>query len=200
MSASETKAVALVKVMYDYLIGLDDTHLAPFLADWPSKPFKTRTVSRSTLPVLTYLPELVAKANAKTERMVAMLAISAEHLSWGQTYSTEDFGAIFLEKYGWTELMGLRGPLASKDIACGFLLLGPYIEYPKHSHAAEEVYVPLCSQALWVQENDDWVSRPSGVPIYHRSWLTHGIRTESTPLLALYLWRGGNLAQKSHID
>jgi hypothetical protein len=200
ISASKTESIAFVNIIYDYLTGLNDIYLAPFLADWPSKPFKTRTVSQNTLPVLSYLPELVAPENAETERIVAMLTNSAEHLSWGQTYSTEDFGALFLEKYGWTELIGLRGPIASKDIACGFLLLGPNIEYPKHRHAAEEVYVPLSSQALWVQGNEDWVSRAGGVPIYHRPWLTHGMRTESAPLLSLYLWRGSNLAQKSHID
>lgn len=200
MSTFKTEAVELANIIYDYLIGLDDIRLAPFLADWPSKPFKTRTVFQSTLPVLTYLPDLVVESHAKTERIVKMLGISAKFLSWGQTYSKENFGVIFLKKYGWTELIGLRGPIDSKNIACGFLLLGPDIEYPKHSHEAEEIYIPLSSQALWVQGDDDWVSRPSGVPIYHRSWLTHGMRTESTPLLALYIWRGGNLAQKSHID
>ncbi|MBW2249580.1 MAG: hypothetical protein JRF60_02855 [Deltaproteobacteria bacterium] len=105
-----------------------------------------------------------------------------------------------LKKYGWTELIGLRGPIDSKNIACGFLLLGPDIEYPKHSHEADEIYIPLSSETLWMQGDDPWVSRPGGIPIYHRSWLTHGMRTESTPLLAVYLWRGGNLAQKSHID
>jgi len=197
---SISKTIELVNIIYDYLIGIDEICLSPFLAYWPSKPFKTRIVSQSTLPVLSYLPELVADTNVKIERMAKVLRTSAEHLSWRQTYSTQDFSADFLKKYGWTELIGLRGPIESMDIACGFLLLGPGIEYPMHSHESTEVYIPLSSQALWRQGNDTWVSRPSGAPIYHRSWLTHGIRTESTPLLALYLWRGGDLAQKSHID
>ena len=129
-----------------------------------------------------------------------MLEISAKHLCWGQTYSAEDFGTDFLEKYGWVELIGLRGQIKSKDIACGFLLLGPGIEYPKHSHEAEEVYIPLSSNSLWIQGDDDWISRPSSVSIYHRSLLSHGMWTGNSPLLALYLWRGGNLTQKSHID
>ena len=196
---SATKTIELVNLIYNYLIGMDDVCLAPFLADWPSKPFKTRIVSQRKLPVLSYLPELVLEENAKTNNIVKMLETLSEHLSWGQTYSKEDFGATFLEKYGWAELIGLRGQIKSKDIACGFLLLGPDIEYPKHSHEAEEVYVPLSSQAQWVQGNDDWILRPSGIPIYHRSGLTHGMRTGNKPLLALYLWQGGNLAQKSHI-
>lgn len=85
MSAPKTKSIAFVNIIYDYLIGLNDIYMAPFLADWPSKPFKTRTVSQNTLPVLSYLPELVAPQNAETERIVAMLTNSAEHLSWEQT-------------------------------------------------------------------------------------------------------------------
>jgi len=200
MAAASTKAMALANAVYDYLIGLDEIGLSLFLKDWPCEPFNTRFVSQTDLPVLSYLPKLVPGTNKEAEKLVKMLKTSAEHLCWGQTYTAEDFGAGFLEKYGWTELIGLRGPTDSKDIACGFLLLGPDIEYPMHSHESVEVYVPLSSQGLWVQGNDPWVTRPSGVPIYHKSWLTHGIRTESTPLLALYLWRGGDLAQKSHID
>jgi hypothetical protein len=198
MSISE--AIELVNVIYDYLNGTDDIHIASFLEDWPSIPFKIRTVSQNTLPVLSFLPELIVEENTKIKKIIEMLEASKTQLRWGQTYSTEDFGAAFLEKYGWTELIGLRGPIASEHIACGFLLLGPGLEYPKHSHEAEEIYIPLISGTLWVQGNDDWISRPGGKPLYHRAWLTHGMRTESTPLLALYLWRGGDLTQKSHID
>jgi len=200
MSVAITKAVELADIIYDYLTALDEIDLVPFLANWPSKPYKIRIVSQRTLPVLSCLPELVAEANEETKRIVKLLEALAEHLAWGQTYSAEDFGAGFLEKYGWTELIGRRGPIKSKDIACGFLMLGPDIEYPLHSHEAEEVYVPLNLQSLWMQGNDLWISRPGGIPIYHRSWLPHGMKTESAPLLALYLWRGGDLVQKSHID
>ena len=200
MSVVNTKAVEIANTLHDYLIGLDEIGLSPFLSGWPSEPFKTRIVFQNRLPVLSCLPELVTNANAETKRIVKLLEASAEHLAWGQTYSAEDFGAGFLGKYGWTELIGLRGPIKSKDIACGFLMLGPDVEYPMHSHEAEEVYVPLNSQSLWRQGNGPWVSRSDGIPIYHRSWLSHGMKTESAPLLALYLWRGGDLAQKSHID
>ncbi len=190
----------LVKEIHTYLAGRDDSALSPFLADWPAEPFKTRTANLSTLPVVTCLPQLAAGAQAETAALIHSLTASTEHLFWGQTYIAEDFGADFLLNYGWTELIGLRGPIASRNIACGFLLLGPDTLYPRHSHAAEEVYVPLSAPTFWVQGDNEWVSRPSGVPIYHRPWLSHGMRTESTSLLALYLWRGGDLAQKSHIE
>jgi len=61
MSISE--AIELVNVIYDYLNGTDDIHIASFLEDWPSIPFKIRTVSQNTLPVLSFLPELIVEEN-----------------------------------------------------------------------------------------------------------------------------------------
>ena len=146
------------------------------------------------------MPTAVKAAGKQTELIVNMLASLANDLTWGQTYSTQDFGAGFLEKYGWTEFVGLRGPIASDRLACGFLFLGPQIEYPRHSHAAEEVYVPLTGQSLWQCGDQDWTYRAAGLPIHHASGLPHAMRTESVPLLALYLWCGGNLVQKSRIE
>jgi hypothetical protein len=120
-------------------------------------------------------------------------------LEWRQTYSADDFGAAFLERYGWTELIGLRGPIASERIACGFLMLGPGIDYPAHAHEAEELYLPLAGTALWRRDESDFVSRRPGAPIVHRPWEPHAVRTQAEPLLALYVWRGGELAAKSKI-
>ena len=160
----------------------------------------TRSVSPRTLPVLSWMPAAVKAAGRQTEFMASRLASLANNLTWGQTYSAEDFGAGFLEKYGWTEFIGLRGPIASDRMACGVLFLGPRIEYPRHSHEAEEVYVPLTGQSLWQCGDQDWSYRPVGLPIHHPSGMWHAIRTESVPLPALYLWRGGNLVQKSRIE
>jgi hypothetical protein len=192
---SYTKVINLVDNIFAYLKSIDNSSLSTFLANWPSKPFKNRTVYSHLLPVLSYLPEI-----DRSIKIINTLMDCAENLCWEQTYTAEDFGEAFLENYGWTEIIGLRGPIASNYIACGFLMLGPNTEYPKHSHEAEEVYVPFNSQTLWIKGEDDWMPRQSGVPIYHRPWITHGMRTDSIPLLALYIWHGGNLTQKSHIE
>jgi hypothetical protein len=113
------------------------------------------------------LSAAVKAVDKKTEGIVKMLAAQANHIAWGQTYSAQDFGVGFLEKYGWTEPIGLRGPIASDRIACGFLFLGPQIEYPRHRHEAEEIYVPLTGQTLWQRNNQDWAYRAAGLPIYH---------------------------------
>jgi hypothetical protein len=195
----DNNVVALVVAVYHFIQSLHKRCLEPFLADWPMTKGLTRSISPHTLPVLSYLPAVVKAADKKTEPLVVMLAALAHHIAWGQTYSVQDFGPGFLEKYGWTELIGLRGPIASDRVACGFLLLGPHIEYPRHHHEAEEVYLPLTHRTLWQLGDQDWTCRTPGRPVYHEPWEPHAMRTDAVPLLALYLWRGGDLAQKSRL-
>jgi hypothetical protein len=87
------------------------------------------------------------------------LELWAGALCWRQTYAEEDFGVEFLSKYGLAELAGPSGPVESGRLRCGFLLLGPDVEYPKHSHEAEEVYIPLSPGTLWASGDDHWTLR-----------------------------------------
>jgi hypothetical protein len=141
--------------------------------------------------LLSYLSDSARAAGKTADHLVEMLVSLADSLCWDQTYTAKDFGSGFLERYGWTELIGLRGPIASNRMACGSLLLGPQIEYPLHRHEAEEIYVPLTAQTLWWQSHQSWAYQPPGI--------RHAMRTEILPLLTLYLWRGGDLVQKSII-
>ncbi len=202
-SETETLTLSLVSAVRNYLDSIHHghrVHLNAFFADWPEAGYATRDIPPHPLPVLSWLAEAVKATGTDIASVANMLAVAANHLAWGQTYSSDDIGAAFLERYGWTELIGQRGPVASKRIACGFLLLGPDIEYPPHRHEAEEIYVPLTGGTLWMRGGEGWVRRSPSSPIYHPAWTPHAMRTAATPLLALYLWRGGDLVQKSRID
>ncbi len=186
-------------MVHGFLENLGGVHINSFLAEWPAAGTPTRSTVSNHLPVLSWMPEAVAAAHKKAGSLVDMLASVADQITWGQTYAVDDFGSGFLNKYGWTELIGLRGPIASERLACGFLILGPHIEYPQHNHEAEEIYIPLTEPTFWMRGNEDWVSQKACRPIYHTSRMPHAMRTEHVPLLALYLWRGGNLVEKSSI-
>ncbi len=190
----------LVTAIRNLFTGFDNPQLNSLLADWPSEIVVKRFIRPRSLPVLSWMPAAVTAAEKQTEFMVRMLYSLANHLNWGQTYAAQDFGADFLERYGWTEFIGLRGPIASDRMACGILFLGPEIKYPRHSHEAREVYVPLTGPTLWQRGDQDWDYRAPGQLIFHAPWEPHAMRTETAPLLAIYLWHGGNLVQKSRID
>lgn len=170
----------------------------PFLEGWPDLR-SVRPQEPRLLPVCRWLPDAVALAGADLGHLVALVAEEANQLEWRQTYSAGDFGADFLDRYGWTELIGQRGPIPSESVAAGVLLLGPEVEYPSHSHEAVELYLPLAGTALWKRGTGEFRAVAPGEAIRHESWEPHTMRTQSEPLVASYVWRGGDLQAKSRI-
>ena len=196
----EDEFKSFVVAIHQYLTNFDDSQLKRFLEDWPAASSKMRQVSPKHLPVLSYLPAALKAAHMNSKHIIQKLEALSPNLYWGQTYSAEDFGPDFLQRYGWTELIGQQGPIPSNQIACGFLLLGPRIEYPRHSHEALEVYIPLTHHTAWQRQKQSWVTGAAGKPRLHASWEPHAMRTADYPLLTLFLWRGGKLVQKSRIE
>lgn len=171
----------------------------PFLAEWPDIGPRRDCVP-ARLPVCRWLEDMTGEgAGAAVASALAAIRAEAPRLRWQQTYGAADFGADFLDGYGWSEFIGLRGPLASERIACGVLLLAPGVTYPAHAHAAEEVYLPIHGVAEWQQGDGDFTPVPVGQAIHHAPWVPHAMRVGAEPLAALYLWRGGDLAAKSVI-
>jgi hypothetical protein len=198
-NAQDIVFTSLLRSAHELLSRVGDPTTVELLSQWPANASPRRRVSPCQLPVLAWIGSLERIAVPATYPLVSTLVAGARSLAWAQTYSVADVGARFLERYGWTELIGLRGPVASADIAAGFLLLGPDIEYPLHSHEAGEAYVPLAGSAKWKRGEGDWIDRPTGQLVHHASWEPHAMRTGREPLLALYVWRNGDLAQKSRI-
>lgn len=189
----------LDRLAHDLLVTTRSPVLQPFLSEWP-EPSVRRAQQPSSLPVLRYLRAVRANSPSFGAALVHALADRAMSLAWRRSYSSPSVSEHFLENYGWTEFVGLSGPLAGRQLACGVLLLGPETTYPPHHHEAEEIYVPLSGLAAWKQGSGDWREQNPGTVIHHAPQESHAMRTGSAPLLALYLWRSDNLAQKSQLD
>jgi quercetin dioxygenase-like cupin family protein len=179
--------------------GLPSPALAQFLSEWPASS-ERRSVEASSIPALRWLPEVHTGAEAFSAPFVDAVVAASASLAWRRSYTSTNIGAAFLDNYGWTELVGLKGPTASDRLACGVLLLGPNLTYPPHRHEAEEIYVPLAGTAEWTHGDHGWHERPPGDVIHHARNEPHAMRTGSSPMLALYLWRSKNLAQESRLD
>jgi len=194
-----TTAPTIAARIKQLLETLQQPFLAPFLADWPPGCVHRPVTSRA-LPVLRWLPNITGDTAAFADDLVAAVSRAAPLLEWRQTYTARDLGASFLDNYGWSEIVGGKGPLASERLACGFLMLGPSTHYPRHRHEAEEIYVPLSGTAEWQQGDSQWRERPPGTPIHHARNEPHAMRTVHSPLLALYVWRSANLLQSARLD
>jgi Dimethlysulfonioproprionate lyase len=193
---TDVNIAARIKALLD---SLEYPALAPFLAEWPRSAGR-RAVAATTLPVLRWLADIAGDAAAFGSDLVAAVCREASTLAWRQTYGANELDRAFLDNYGWSEILGNSGPWASGRIACGFLILGPSTLYPRHRHEAEEVYLPLSGTAAWQQGDGGWREWPPGTLIHHAREESHAMRTGVSPLLALYLWRSANLAQKARLE
>ncbi|MEQ1950529.1 dimethylsulfonioproprionate lyase family protein [Mesorhizobium sp. CN2-181] len=158
-----------------------------------------RALTPNRLACLGHLDRIVEIAPTPGEALATVVAMQRDQFCWGQTYTAADFGQNFVDNYGWLEVLGSRGHFVHDDIAAGFLILGPHAHYPDHHHIAEEIYVPLTGGTEWRKGVGDFVVREAGDIIHHPSNVNHAMRTGDDPLLAVYLWRGGPLAQRSVI-
>jgi hypothetical protein len=199
MQAERTSEFDLASQIKTLLESLRQPALAPFLEDWPHR-HRTRGCVAGGLPVLRWLTQIDADGAAFARGLVAALCRAAASLAWRQTYAAQDVGRVFLDNYGWTEIIGGTGPLAAERIACGFLILGPGTHYPRHRHEAEEMYLPLSGTAAWQQGDAVWREHPPGTLIHHAGDEPHAMRTGADALLALYLWRGTHIAGKARLE
>jgi mannose-6-phosphate isomerase-like protein (cupin superfamily) len=182
------------------LAGLKSPLLADFLTHWPWGPSRSALEAPASLPGLRHLPAAAHRAPAFSAPFAGALASAAHALVWRRSYTPAQVGAQFWDNYGWTELVGLNGPVHCERLACGIMLLGPRVTYPLHHHEAEEMYVPLSGTADWKLGSHPWEAQAPGSVIHHPSNESHAMRTGEAALLALYLWRSDNLAQKSQLD
>jgi mannose-6-phosphate isomerase-like protein (cupin superfamily) len=192
-------AEPLAEAAHRLLRALRSPLLDSFLAAWPMAGAERRPIEPSSVPMLRYLPGLASGARPFCFEFAGKLENSSSRLAWRRSYTATQVGESFLENYGWAELVGLTGETASEQLACGVLLLGPNTTYPPHRHEAEEVYVPLAGRALWQRGDGLFAAEAESAVIHHAPFEPHAMRTEASPLLALYLWRSQNLAQKSQL-
>jgi len=188
----------LLRSFRDYLARFDDETLRGFAGgiDWP---MPARPLEPNTLVCLAHLDRAAEIASPQARRLTGLLAAHRQAFHWGQTYTAADFGKRFIDNYGWLEVFGTRGHFANNAAAGGFLILGPDILYPDHHHVAEEIYIPLTGGAEWRMADQPLRRREAGEVVHHASNVDHAMRTGSEPLLALYLWRGGPLAERSTV-
>ncbi|SDR45728.1 Dimethlysulfonioproprionate lyase [Rhizobiales bacterium GAS191] len=154
----------------------------------------------TTLPVLESLDGTLANSCAATVDLVELLVRDSAHLNWRQTYDDSDpAGAKLLERYGWTELVGNKGPLISRRLRLGFVIWGPNTFYPPHAHLAEELYVVLSGTGEWARGDEGERMRCPGDVFLHSPQMFHSTRSFAEPVLAMYLWRGAeDLLEKPH--
>jgi len=88
------------------------------------------------------------------------------------------------------EIIGPTGQIKHETVRAGLLFQAPDITYPRHSHAAEEIYLSLSGPVEWQVDESDWRHTFAGDFTHHLPHQPHAIRTGTIPLLAVWGWAG----------
>ena len=126
--------------------------------------------------------------HAKMDLFRTILRSSAD-LSWRRP----GFGKIpddIASHMAVCEIIGPTGQIKHEMVRAGLLFQASGITYPRHSHAAEEIYFPLTGPVEWQIQNNNWRQKEAGSLIHHLPYQPHAIRTSKTPLLTIWGWSG----------
>jgi len=186
----QSDIVTLAKALRAFFSASSDAFIQDTLLLWPeSDTVSTVLPVASSLPVLSFLDAACRNSPADNKPLTNALNAAATALRWGQTYSQDDLGCEFLNRYGWSMVVGPDAPIKNHHLISGFLFLGPDIEYPYHKHSVEEAYKVVSGTASWRLGNEDWMPLPPSSVVHNASWQPHGMRTDqSEPLLLAFLW------------
>ena len=88
------------------------------------------------------------------------------------------------------EIIGPTGQITHKRIRAGLLFQASGMTYPRHSHAAEEIYLSLSGPVDWQVDDADWYQRQADEFIHHLPYQPHATCTGKTALLAIWGWAG----------
>lgn len=188
----------LLDRFHGYLAVVDSALVANAVAriGWD---MSSRLLEPRPLSCLRHLDRIAELAPRDARPLARFVADHRNELRWGHTYTAADFGQAFIDNYGWLEVFGTRGQFVNDEVAAGLLILGPGIVYPDHHHIAEEIYIPLTGGTEWRMGEGGFHVRAAGEVVHHASNVNHAMCTGKEPLMALYIWSGGPLAQKSTI-
>lgn len=186
----------LITAFRDYVSMRPEPEFKAWFADLDWSTVEAMPEANPLAPIRHLEPALL-HAGEQEAKLVAALALLGAVLPWRQMYDSEDFGSFFTDNYAHVQLIGPEGMIHNDRIAAGLVIYGPGIDYPDHWHEATEIYVPLTGNGYWSKDGEPLDLRAAGSFIYHTSNMRHAIKATDSPLVALWVWTGGDLGQKA---
>lgn len=179
--------------LYDFLSLVGErfaTHDSA-IAEQLSKTLQRQDLERCAAPTSTGFDttEVLMILRACKNSALQNLAQFEPQLHW----RSAGFGKLpvkYRERIAVIEFIGPNGIFEMDALRIGLLVQSAGITYPKHWHAAEELYFVLDGTAFW--STDDLEPRPRvpGDFIHHHSMQPHCVTTGDEPLVAMWGWSG----------
>jgi dimethylpropiothetin dethiomethylase len=156
-----------------------------------SKALGTTHTGPPALPPATTLAcdGLIELLSGSKDELLVLLANCAQDLHWRQA----GFGRLpgeAQQKLAVAELIGPNALFPMPDVRVGLLIQNEGFHYPRHWHAAEELYLILRGTALWAVADTEPMPREPGSFVHHQSMQPHWMVTNQEPMIALWGWTG----------
>jgi mannose-6-phosphate isomerase-like protein (cupin superfamily) len=160
-------------------------------AGWPYAPLAH--LDAEPVPAIEIIQNWSEGYSNETASLHHALQAIAPYARWQQTYTEQEVGRDFLNRYGYIEFVGPTGHFASDQVRAYFAYWGDNLYYPWHLHQAEELYYIISGQALFEADGQPaQVLKPGDIRV-HASNQPHAMTTTDSPILALVLWRGDGI-------
>ncbi|WP_171239950.1 dimethylsulfonioproprionate lyase family protein [Ruegeria sp. HKCCA5491] len=170
--------------------------LAAF-GDWPDDLFAA-DVQPNAIPAVP-LVQAIRPDAGPTLALTEAIRATAHLANWKQTYTEDEVGADFLNRYGYYELFGPTGHFYSAQLRGYVAYWGDGLNYDWHSHKAEELYLIAAGRARFRVQGNEADLTPNQTRL-HASWQSHAMITTDSPILTYVLWRGEGLDDLPQMD
>ena len=167
--------------------GHHDSNIARYLSSILSEIEVKNFVETPTSVQLCSVLSKIFKREEGT--LVNHISACYRHLSWRHPGFGKVLPAI-AERMAVVEIVGPDGMIFNDRYRFGLLLQDRDTYYPKHQHAAEELYFILSGTAKWAVEDNAPKLKGAGEFIHHKPHEPHSILTEEKPLLTMWGWVG----------
>ncbi|SLN52100.1 dimethylsulfonioproprionate lyase family protein [Ruegeria meonggei] len=171
--------------------------LAAF-GEWPTD-LTAVALQPNAVPATCQVAEMDWGTVAQTKGLTEAIKATAHLAAWKLTYTKEEVGADFLNRYGYYELFGPTGHFHSTQLRGYVAYWGSGLNYDWHSHQAEELYLALAGRALFKVDGEDACIGPNQSR-QHQSWQRHAMNTTTQPILTFVLWRGEGIGDIPRMD
>lgn len=165
---------------------------AAAFCDWPAD-LRWQDRAPHPLPAADLVQTDPGAATPASAPLMTALQAIAPHVEWRHTYTLDEVGQDFLNRYGWFELAGPDGHFHSTQARITVGYWGPHLFYPRHQHGPEELYTVVSGAGLFRSDGDPDATLGPGQTRFHGIHQPHDMTTEQHPILTLVFWRGDGL-------
>jgi len=159
--------------------------------------FHNPTMADQTPLACSYLKQALASQFAIN--FCENVASVSEQLNWTEAPRGK-ISSYMDDNHAMVQIVGPDHGFLSEKVRFGIFLLAPNTIYPLHSHAAEEIYIPISGSGHWRIQEAPYLLKKNGSVVHCQPWIPHAIRSGKKPLLMLWAWVGDISFQAYRIE